>query len=452
MTHIPQSDGRRSRWLFALLALIAVAAVPAVRGDEPKKDAPKQAPGLTAEQKAENLESFDVVWRTIRDTHFDPKLGGLDWNAVRDELRPKVEKATTTAEARAAMTEALGRLHLTHFGIIPAEAVDTLDDPDHGSGETGIEVRIIDGRAVVSTVSAGSPAEKNGVKPGWVVEKIRGKSVGELLAKLEKAHAASDMLLARKARGVMARLDGPIGGTVDVIFLDAKDKEVSLSLPLTEPEGTPASFGNLGTFYVQLVSKRVEGTIAYVALNIFFDPVTVIQKFSQAIKASGDSDGLILDLRGNPGGIGAMSMGMGGFFIEKPNQKLGTMITRAGSLHFVLNPRNGAFKGPVAVLVDELSMSTSEIFAGGLKDLQRAKVFGVRTPGAALPSRVDILPNGDRFQYAFANYIAVGGKPLEGIGVVPDVEAPLTRAALLEGRDPALDAAVRWIRSQKTKP
>jgi carboxyl-terminal processing protease len=444
MTLIPQSRGWR---IIGLMALTVGAIAPMLRGDDPKP-----APALTAEQKAENLESFDVVWRTIRDKHYDPKLNGLDWQAVRDELRPKVEKAASMAEARAAMTEALGRLKLTHFAIIPSEAVDTLDDPDHGSGQTGIDVRILDGRAVVASVAAGSPAEKNGVKPGWVIVSIRGKNLDEVLAKVEKAHAASDMLLARKARAVMARLDGPVGGMIDVSLLDAKDKVVELTIPLTEPEGKPASFGNLGTFHVRLDSRRVEGTIAYVALNIFFDPVGVMGKFAQAIKASGDAEGLILDLRGNPGGIGAMSMGMGGYFVDTPNQKLGTMITRDGSINFVLNPRPGAFPGPVAVLVDDLSMSTSEIFAGGLKDLQRAKVFGVRTPGAALPSRVDILPNGDRFQYAFANYIAVGGKPLEGIGVIPDVEAPLTRAALIEGRDPALDAAVKWIRTMKAKP
>jgi carboxyl-terminal processing protease len=128
------------------------------------------------------------------------------------------------------------------------------------------------------------------------------------------------------------------------------------------------------------------------------------------------------------------------------------MITRDGSLHFSLNPRPEPFTKPVAVLVDELSMSTSEILAGGLKDLARARIFGTKTPGAALPSRVDVLPNGDGFQYAFANYIAVGGKPLEGLGVTPDVETPVTRAALLAGRDPAVDAAVSWIRSQAKKP
>ena len=70
------------------------------------------------------------------------------------------------------------------------------------------------------------------------------------------------------------------------------------------------------------------------------------------------------------------------------------MNSRTGTLNFVLNPRAGAYEGPLAVLVDEMSMSTSEILAGGLQDLGRAHVFGTRTPGAALPSVVERLPNG----------------------------------------------------------
>ena len=151
-----------------------------------------------------------------------------------------------------------------------------------------------------------------------------------------------------------------------------------------------------------------------------------------------------------------MSFGIGGWLVTEPDLKLGTMIARTGSLHFRLNPAPTRYEKPVAVMVDELSMSTSEILAGGLKDIARARIFGTRTPGAALPSMIVMLPNGDRFQFVFANYISAGGKPLEGEGVRPDVETPLTRAALIEGRDPAVEAAVRWIRSetarQSTKP
>jgi len=87
--------------------------------------------------------------------------------------------------------------------------------------------------------------------------------------------------------------------------------------------------------------------------------------------------------------------------------------------------------------------------AEGLKDLGRARIFGTRTAAAALPSLFEKLPNGDGFQYAVANYVSEGGKPLEGLGVTPDVEAPVTRQALLEGKDPPLDAAVEWIERQK---
>ena len=161
---------------------------------------------------------------------------------------------------------------------------------------------------------------------------------------------------------------------------------------------------------------------------------------------------MILDLRGNPGGLGLMSFAIGGWLVSKDKLKLGTMTTRSGSLHFTLFPRPRPYEKPVAVLVDELSMSTSEILAGGLKDIGRARIFGARTPGAALPSIVIKLPNGDRFQYAFANYISAGGEPLEGRGVTPDVETPLTRADLLAGRDPAIEAAGRWIRSSAGRP
>jgi carboxyl-terminal processing protease len=177
----------------------------------------------------------------------------------------------------------------------------------------------------------------------------------------------------------------------------------------------------------------------------------VIAKFAEAMKEFRDADGIILDLRGNPGGLGGMAIALGGFLVTQPDQKLGTMQMRAAPFNFVLHPRAGAYAGPLAVLVDELSMSTSEVLAGGLQDLKRARVFGTATPGAALPSVVERLPNGDGFQYVVANYVSVGGKTLEGHGVVPDQIVPLDRQALLDGRDPVIEAAVKWIESQKRK-
>lgn len=440
----------------ALLAAALLSAWPAVADDAPAKadDAvkTKEKASLTPNQTARNVESFEVVWKTIRDKHFDPKLGGLDWQAVHDELKPKVERASSMTEARAAITEALERLHQTHFGIIPSDVARALDDtsqPPAGNGETGLTVRLIEGKPVVTAVEEGSPAAKAGVKAGWVLVKVRDKPLDDALRAAEKAYAKSGMVEAYKAIAVISRLHGPSGGSIPIEFLDGDDKPVSLKVGLADPKGVVARFGNLPPFHVRFVSRKVEGTIAYVSLNVFFDPANVLRQFAEVMKTSRDADGLILDLRGNPGGIGAMALGLGGWFVSDADRKLGTMITRDGSINFSLNPRPTPYEGPVAVLVDELSMSTSEILGGGLRDLKRARVFGTKTPGAALPSRVDVLPNGDRFQYAFANYISVGGKPLEGVGVEPDARVPLTRAALLSGRDPVVDAAVGWIRGQK---
>jgi carboxyl-terminal processing protease len=172
--------------------------------------------------------------------------------------------------------------------------------------------------------------------------------------------------------------------------------------------------------------------------------------FGDAVQACRSCAGFVVDLRGNPGGIGLMAMGMAGWFIDQPDQKLGTLYMRDTTLKFVVNPRAVTFAGPLAILVDGTSASTSEIMAEGMKDLKRARIFGTHTAGAALPSVFEKLPDGDGFQYAIANYISEGGQPLEGLGVTPDVETPVTREALLAGKDPALDAAVVWIKQQKT--
>jgi len=173
--------------------------------------------------------------------------------------------------------------------------------------------------------------------------------------------------------------------------------------------------------------------------------------FGKAIRDCRDCEGLIIDLRGNPGGLGAMAMGMAGYLVDKPGLRLGTMYMRDAPLNFVINPRQPGFKGPVAVLIDGSSASTSEIFAGGLKDLKRARIFGTRSARAALPSVIERLPNGDGFQYAIANYISEGGQTLEAAGVQPDVEVKLTREALLDGHDPVIDAALEWIRGNRAQ-
>lgn len=397
---------------------------------------------LTPQQKQLNIESFEKVWTTIRDKHWEKNPGGLDWQAIHEQYRPKIEKADSMDAARAVMRDMLDRLHETHFAIIPSADYSAVDDDEPGSGSTGMELRVIDHQAVVTRLDPGSPAEKAGVKTGWIVESAAQKPMAPLIARLESTGAIHELQIDRV---LDARVSGDIGAKIRVVFLDGANRRVPLDLGLDAPRGNLSRFGNLPPEYVWIETRKI-GNVGYIRFNLFLDLVRVMSRFSAAVSGCTHCDGLIIDLRGNPGGIGGMAMGMAGWLVDKPNEQLGTMITRDTQLHFVVNPRAETFGGPVAILIDGSSASTAEIFAGGLKDLGRARIFGTPSAAAALPSVIDKLPNGDAFQYAIANYISEGGKALEGNGVVPDEEVKLTRQALLAGHDPVIDAAISWIK------
>lgn len=401
----------------------------------------------TPAQHQLDLDSFEKVWSTVHNTHWQEKPGGLDWDAIHAEFRPKAEKAATTAEMREVMRAMLARLKQTHFGIIANETYAQLDPNAMGEGVSGIDVRVLGKDAVVVRVDPGSSAERAGVKPGWVVHSVEGAEFTPLIL---QAQANPEIHELQLTRSLEAKMSGDPGKKLRFEFTDDQNRQVEMDLMLELGRGTLAGIGNMPPQRVWFESRRI-GDVAYIRFNFFLDLVRVMSGFQQAVNDCMRCQGLILDLRGNPGGIGGMAMGMSGFLVDRAGQKLGTMYMREATLNFVVNPRPEVFPGAVAVLVDGCSASTSEILAEGLKDLGRARVFGTKTAAAALPSNFEKLPNGDGFQYALANYISEGGKPLEGLGVTPDEEVILTRKALLAGTDPVIDAALRWVDTKGRK-
>ena len=410
-------------------------------------------PTLTPAQRQLNVDSFEQVWKTVRDKHWDPKLNGVDWQAVHDELRPKIEAATSMQEARDIMSDMLKRLKQTHFGIVPGEAYKELDQKDdgksdHSEGDPGLDVRLVDGHALVTFVTPDSPAAAKGVKLGWEILRIDGKELEPGLAKVREALGSPMLAELIETRSVIERMEGPLDKTVEVEFLDGSDRKLSLKLGRTGPRGVETVLGTLPPLHFWVDAHKLQPDVGYVHFNMFFEPEAVESAMKKMIAECRDCKGFIIDLRGNPGGIGGMAMGLAGWFTKQSGLVLGTMYLRTASIKFAVFPRPNPFNGPLAILVDGCSASTSEIFAGGMQDLKRARVFGTHTAAAALPSMFNKLPNGDGFQYAIANYISEGGRPLEGIGVTPDQEVKLTRHQLLEGQDPVLDAAVSWIHGQ----
>jgi carboxyl-terminal processing protease len=285
------------------------------------------------------------------------------------------------------------------------------------------------------------------------VKSIEGVPVSRMLASLPDALA--DRFRQTEAwRRAQASLRGPSGSPVSIVFEDGTGAEVPLRVERRRESGQPVTVGNLPTMFVRVDSRHVETPAGrpagVVSFNVWMTAVDPM--FQRAIDEFRTKAGIVVDLRGNPGGLAGMLMGISGHFIDE-RPALGVMQTRDQELRFNVNPRRVSargervtpYAGPVAILVDSLSGSASECFTGGMQSLGRARVFGQRTMGQALPALFSRLPNGDVLIHAYGDFVTSDGTRLEGRGVIPDEIVPLDRAALLSGRDRTLEAALAWI-------
>jgi carboxyl-terminal processing protease len=263
-------------------------------------------------------------------------------------------------------------------------------------------------------------------------------------------------------RVVTERLRGQSGSAARLRFVDGRGVAQVRSVERRPETGDPVTVGALPTFFVRTGHERLRApggrTVGLIRFNVWMTPVDAA--FGAAMEEFRGADGIVIDLRGNPGGLAGMLMGISGYFLDQP-LALGTMKTRDTELKFVANPRRvnaagdrvATYAGPLAILVDAMTGSASECFAGGMQALGRARVFGEPSMGQALPALFDRLPNGDVLLHAYGDFVTANGTRLEGRGVAPDEVAPLARVDLLAGRDRALEAAVAWIaRSPGARP
>ncbi len=409
------------------------------------------------------VETFDAAWGIIEKTHFDRGFNGVDWNRVRDDLRPKAAAAQSKAGLDAVIQQMLDRLGQSHMGIIPAQGGKTgskrfwkaahhsEEDPRSDAATPGLHVRFLAGELVVVRVDSGSAASKAGVHPGWTITRIDETESSEITPVASELSRTDTVNAWAEA---VRMLKGPDASKVRIQFLAARNRSQSIDLLRQVPRGEPARFGNLPTFFTDFESEVIKvpdgKRIGLIRFNIWMMPIA--RQFSLAMDRLRGCDGIVIDLRGNVGGVAGLVMGVSGHFLTNA-VSLGTMKTRDGELQFMANPRKvnlsgervEPFAGPLAILVDAVSLSASEIFAGGMQSIGRARIFGEGTGGMALPASFDRLPNGDVLIHALGDFVTPSGVRLEGRGVIPDEEARLSRADLLEDRDTPLRAAVKWI-------
>jgi carboxyl-terminal processing protease len=428
---------------LALIIFLSIAL--SLNAAAQTKPAPQSVVGgLTAPATDLRQETFDIVWRTVRDNHFDPTFGGLDWDKARQQYEPRVSAVKSDAELYALLQQMLGELRQSHFHIIPPEAIIHSESKVPQEGGIGLDIRFIDNQAVITRVEPGSRAASAGLRPGFIIKKVDDSAIEQVIERFSKSKESPAVARLYMIRNVLARIKGKPETTVRITYLDGRDRlrEATITRERLKGEMSPP-LGNFSSQYTEFESKRLANGVGYIRFNIFV--IMVMDKIRAAIQEMKDAPGIIIDLRGNPGGVGAMASGIAGM-LETKQASLGVMKTRTYQMNFVALPQSDAYRGPVVILIDGASASTSEIFAAGMQELGRAIVVGERSMGAALPSVFTKLPTGALLQYAIADFKTPKGVLIEGRGVIPDREVNLTRRTLLEGRDLQLEAAIGQIK------
>ena len=210
--------------------------------------------------------------------------------------------------------EMISRLGQSHFAIIPAEVYREMEQPvgeGPRDGVTGLDLRVIDEHALVTSVEENSPAAELGVRPGWEITRIGEEDIAPKLHTLAaqfEDKTYKDLILAAV---VSARLEGPVGDEMAVQLLDGEDQPVNLDITLVQRRGRRVQFGHLPTFYVWMDVEAIDERIGYITFSSFFDPSHVMTAFNEAVNSFMDMDGVIINIRGNPGGIGAMAIAWG---------------------------------------------------------------------------------------------------------------------------------------------
>ncbi|HEY7372975.1 MAG TPA: S41 family peptidase [Polyangia bacterium] len=438
----------------------AATAAPPHAVQPPPFDAgtPSTPESAASARTAERRAILDAAWRTVRDKHYDKTLGGVDWNAVRAKYEPLALAAPSEAAFYHVLNQMIGELGQSHMLIVGPGAGDDDDggepqnDPAAATtdavGDPGLTVRVLDGRPTITRVRAGSSADKAGLAAGYVVTQIAGRPLGAPHESTRPLRPVEERFAIRRA--AQRRLMGAPGTRVSLAYLDDQDRPGSVVLVRDPPRTAAVKLGHLPPLYPEVRAYEV-GNVGVISFNIFLlQPILEDVKKAMARFVAHHVRAVVLDLRGNPGGQGAMAIPIASLFVTGP-VTLGTMHFRDFSQTFTAKPEMGAvpFTGPLAILTDEGTASAAEILAAGLQEAKRAIVVGDTSLGAVLPSVIEALPGGAVMQYVVADFKTPKGVALEGRGVQPDRRVVETRAALHGGRDPVLDAALVALKSER---
>jgi carboxyl-terminal processing protease len=291
----------------------------------------------------------------------------------------------------------------------------------------GVELRADDGALLLVHVIAGSPAERAGLKAGDRIVAVEGKTTGEL-----STDAAASMLQGKEGTTVLISVVSP--GQAD---RDVRVRREHVEVPSIED--VKIIDADTGVGYFKLTSFQKTTTR---------DLDAALWKLHREGMRS-----LIMDLRGNPGGLLTTAVEIVDRFVEQ-----GTIVSTRGRSkqedYVYTAHRPGTWRVPLVVLIDGDSASASEIFAGAIRDSRRGTIVGVTSYGKG--SVQGIFPlnvAGAGVRLTTAKFFSPSGRPISNVGVSPDIvvrqAAKATDGPLVESsEDSTLEAGLSAARRQ----
>ncbi|MFN2482794.1 MAG: S41 family peptidase [Pyrinomonadaceae bacterium] len=402
-------------------ASASAAAAPSGAG----AGAPRRRVNFTAkvriDRPAEWAEMFDDAWRTMKYRFYDPKMHGMDWDAMRAKYRPLVEYVGDRQELLNVINEMIGELNASHTGAAP---------PPGGGREPGavstahlgieLEPDASAGRYRVTHVYEDGPADKD-----WVKVKM-----GDYLMAIDgKPVKAGDEY--------WSLLNYRLNRKVAVTF---NDKPTEAGAWRTRIE--PTSMGNYSQLRYErwvkdrraAVDKLSGGRVGYVHIQAMSPPS--LRRFEKELREYHNKEALVIDQRWNGGGN--IEQELLALLVQKQYQVWQPRGTEATTRPFA------GFFGPKVVLQNWRSASNAEMFPAGFRALGLGKVIGTRTMGAVIGTGSYSLIDGSTVRTPGVGVYLYDKTQtnLENYGVQPDINVENTPEDNLAGRDRQLEAAV----------
>ncbi len=412
-----------------MLPLLAAAVSSPAQDTTPQKSTGT----ISNTDRGRALGILDGVSKGIESLYYDPKMTGLDWNGTLQRARVKIAESNSLNEALTQIAVAVSELNDSHTRFLPPARPYHLD--------FGFDYQMVWSACLISRVRPGSDPESKGLKPGQQIISINGTAPNRRnLGSIEYL----DQILDPKP-DVLLEIDSPATGKLK---LGIKAK-VTMSPDLAYRPGAGVRYDVIRKNQNVLQRMRMQwiqlGNINILRLPWFFFGA---EEFYTLGKKIHKGDGLIVDLRGNPGGSVETLKYLAGMFFDHDVKLFDRVGRKKTEAEIAKRERPIYFPGKVIVLVDSESASASEIFARVMQLEKRGKVIGDKTSGSVMEATgYYFASSGVDYgaEVTIANLIMSDGKSLEHSGVMPDEIALPQPYDLESGRDPVLSLAAQEL-------